>query len=121
MKSFKELEVYKLAYKTALEIFRLSSHFPKEEMYSLTTQIRDSTRSICSNIGEAWAKRRYPKHFASKLTDSSSESYETSIWLDFAHDHAYIDTDTHVRLIDIYDHVNAQLSRMIDDTDSWCL
>ena len=84
IKSAKDLTVYKRAYELAMEIFHASKHFPAEERYSLTDQLRRSSRSVCSNLREAWAKRRYEAHFVSKLTDSDGENGETETWLDFA-------------------------------------
>ena len=75
---FKDLKVYQMSYKLAMEIFRLSKSFPKEEIYSLTDQIRRSSRSVCGNIAEAYRKRRYPKHFTSKITDADGEASETT-------------------------------------------
>jgi four helix bundle protein len=89
--SFKELKVYQSAFEAARNIFRLSKKFPKEETYSLTDQIRRSSRSVCANIGEGYRKRVYPKHFTSKMTDADGEATETGIWLDFALDCEYID------------------------------
>ncbi len=84
--SAKELRVYKYAYELAMEIFEISKTWPPKERYSLTDQIRRSSRSICSNLREAWAKRRYEAHFISKLTDADGENSETDTWLDFARD-----------------------------------
>ena len=81
---FKELLAYKKAFDLSMKIFELSKSFPKEEKYSLTDQVRRSSRSVCANIAEAYRKRRYPKHFISKLTDSDGENSETNTWLDFA-------------------------------------
>ena len=81
---FKDLLAYKKAFDLSMTIFELSKYFPKEEKYSLTDQVRRSSRSVCANIAEAYRKRRYPKHFTSKLTDSDGENSETSTWLDFA-------------------------------------
>jgi len=81
---FKELIAYKKAFSLSMEIFKISKKFPKEEIYSLTDQIRRSSRSVCANIGEAYRKRIYQKHFISKLTDSDAENSETGVWLDFA-------------------------------------
>jgi len=81
IQSFNELEVYRLAFAVQQEIFELSKRFPKEEAYSRTDQIRRSSRSVGANIAEAWRKRRYPAHFASKLTDSDGENAETQHWL----------------------------------------
>ena len=81
---FRDLLVYKKAFNLAMEVYELSKSFPKEEKYSLTDQIRRSSRSVCSNVAEAYRKRNYPKHFASKLTDSDGENSETTVWLEFA-------------------------------------
>ncbi len=82
-RGFKNLKVYQLAYQLAMEIFEISKKFPKEETYSLTDQIRRSSRSVCSNIAEAYRKRRYPKNFTSKISDADGESSETLVWIDF--------------------------------------
>ena len=87
---FKDLTVYKKAFKLAMEIFEISKTFPKEEIYSLTDQIRRSSRSVCANIAEAYRKRRYPKHFISKTSDSDSENSETQVWLEFSLNCNYI-------------------------------
>ncbi|RIJ45700.1 four helix bundle protein [Maribellus luteus] len=92
---FKELIVYQKAFKLAMDIFEISKSFPKEETYSLTDQIRRSSRSTCTNIAEAYRKRRYPKHFLSKLTDSDGENSETASWLDFALACKYLDAEIH--------------------------
>jgi four helix bundle protein len=83
-KSYSDLRVYKLAFESAMMIYVVSKNWPKEEKYSLTDQIRRSTRSVCGNIAEAWRKRRYPAHFVSKLSDSDSEAAESEVWLAFA-------------------------------------
>lgn len=93
-RGYKDLKVYQLAYKLAMEIFEISKPFPKEEKYSLTDQIRRSSRSVSVNIGEGYRKRKYPKHFSSKMTDADGECTETQIWLDFAMDCKYIDEAT---------------------------
>ena len=84
IRSHRELEVYQLAFRAAERIFEISKSFPKEETYSLTDQIRRSSRSVCSNLAEAFRKRRYPKSFVAKLTDSEGEAAETQTWIDFA-------------------------------------
>lgn len=91
--SFKELKVYQLAFEAARKIFLISKSFHAEETYSLTDQIRRSSRSVCVNVGEGYRKRIYPKHFTSKMTDADGEATETSIWLDFALDCQYISED----------------------------
>ena len=87
---FKKLIAYQKSFDLAMSIFEISKSFPKEEIYSLTDQIRRSSRSVPSNITEAYRKRRYPKHFISKLTDADGENSETNTWLDFAHACNYI-------------------------------
>lgn len=90
MYKFKELKVYQLAFTQANDIFQLSAKFPKEETYSLTSQIRRSSRSVCANLAEAYRKRKYPAHFSLKLTDSDAENSETSVWIDFAEENKYL-------------------------------
>ncbi|MDA3893227.1 MAG: four helix bundle protein [Salinivirgaceae bacterium] len=96
---FRELLAYKKAFELALKIFEITKSFPSEEKYSLTDQIRRSSRSVCSNIGEAYRKRRYPKHFTSKLSDSDGENTETQIWLDFSLSFKYISKELYDELI----------------------
>jgi len=86
LRGHRDLKVYQTAYKLAMEIFHLSRGFPREELYSLTDQIRRSSRSVAANIAEGFRKRRYPNHFISKLTDCDAEATETQVWLDFAFD-----------------------------------
>jgi four helix bundle protein len=119
--SFKDLIVYQKAYKLAMEIFMISKSYPKEEKYSLTDQIRRSSRSVASNIAEAWAKKRYPKSFVSKLTDSLGEEYETEVWLDYSKDCKYIQEETHERILREYDEVRKMLISMINNPEKWCL
>lgn len=96
--SAKDLDVYRLAYGLAMDIFRMSKTWPAEEKYSLTDQVRRSSRSVCANLREAWAKRRYEAHFLSKLSDCDGENSETDTWLDFARDCGYVTPDDHQRL-----------------------
>ena len=110
--SFRELKSYQLAFEAAREIRLISMRFPKEETYSLTDQIRRSSRSVCVNIGEGYRKRIYPKHFTSKMTDADGEATETSIWLDFALDADYIDSTTHKALQDKYNEIGRMLNSM---------
>lgn len=91
--SAKELEVYKMAFKQAMEIFELSKQFPRDEMYSLTDQVRRTSRSVCANLREVWAKRRYKAHFISKLTDCDGENQETETHIDFALTCGYISSE----------------------------
>ena len=96
--SAKDLKVYKEAYGLAMDIFELSRNWPLEERYSLTDQIRRSSRSVCTNLREAWSKRRYEAHFILKLTDCDGENSETDTWLNFARDCGYLDKADHQRL-----------------------
>ena len=118
IKSAKDLIVYQKAYELTMQIFATSKCFPPEERYSLTDQIRRSSRSVCTNIREAWAKRRYEAHFVSKLTDADGE---TDTWLDFAHDCAYLSTSDHAVLIAKCHEVGAMLGSMITDPSSFIL
>ncbi len=95
---FKNLKVYQLAYKLAMEIFHLSKNIPKEERYSLTDQIRRSSRSVCVNLAEGYRKRVYPKHFISKLSDYDAECSETLVWIDFSYNCGYINEETKNKL-----------------------
>jgi four helix bundle protein len=119
-KSVDDLEVYTLAFALQRRIFCLTKTFPREEMYSLTDQVRRSSRSIGANIREAWAKRRYPAHFVSKLSDSDGESEETIHWILSALDCEYITPTVKDELIGEYKHVSGMLNKMMDNPDSWC-
>jgi four helix bundle protein len=118
-KDYRELRVYQLAFETAVRIYEISKTFPAEEKYSLTDQIRRSSRSVCSNIAEAWRKRRYPKSFVSKLSDSDAEATETQVWLDFSLRFGFVSAKVHKELVDHYDHVNSQLSLMMVEPHRW--
>ena len=96
--SAKDLDVYKKAYWLSMDIFHLSKGWPAEEKYSLTDQIRRSSRSVCANLREAWSKRRYEVHFVSKLSDCDGENGETDTWLDYAGDCGYIAVENHAEL-----------------------
>jgi four helix bundle protein len=120
IKGFRDLIVYQKAYKLAMDIFEISKCFPKEEKYSLTDQIRRSSRSVTACICEAWAKKMYIKHFVSKLSDSLGEEYETEGWLDYSRDCKYIDIQTHSRLLEEYDEVRMMLISMIHNPDRFC-
>ncbi len=117
--SFRELKVYQVAFDAAREIRLLTLKFPKEETYSLTDQIRRSSRSVCINIGEGYRKRIYPKHFTSKMTDADGEATETSIWLDFALDCGYIDTTAHKVLQDKYNEIGRMLYSMAQNPEKF--
>lgn len=119
-RGFRDLKVFQLSYKLAIEIFELTRSFPKEEKFSLTDQIIRSSRSVPTNISEAWSKRRYPKSFVSKLTDSHGEAAETTVWLDLSQDHHYITNDIHECFITKYEEVSRMLTGMINNPEKFC-
>jgi four helix bundle protein len=116
-----DLEVYKKAFDAAMRIFEISRTFPKEETYSLTDQIRRSSRSVCANLAEGWRKRRYKAAFISKLNDSEGESAETQTWIEFAVRCEYLNTDTGRVLFKDYDEIISMLVAMINRSDQWTL
>jgi len=116
-----DLEVYKKAFNAAMRIFELSKSFPKEEIYSLTDQIRRSSRSICANTAEAWRKRRYEAAFISKVNDAESESAETQTWLEFAVRCNYLDKETGRELFKEYVEIISMLVAMIAKSHLWVL
>lgn len=118
-RGFKDLNVYNLAFETAMEIFHLSKDFPVEEKYSLTDQIHRSSRSVCANIAEGYRKRIYPKHFTSKMTDADAEASETCVWLDFAKECNYIDENKNKLLLSKYDEVGRMLWSMINNPEKF--
>jgi four helix bundle protein len=120
VKSFRDLEVYQIARQLAKEIFEISKDFPKEEIYSLTSQIRRSSRSVGAQIAEAWGKRRYIKHFESKLTDADGEQLETQHWIETSLDHNYITQQTANDLIERYEVFGKKLGSMISKSESFC-
>ena len=111
--SAKDLTVYRAAYVLAMKIFELSKCFPPEEKFALTSQIRRSSRSVCLNLREAWAKRRYEAHFISKLTDCDGENSETDSSLDFARDCKYITIQQHAKLVEMSREIGKMLGGMI--------
>lgn len=116
-----ELDVYKKAFDLAIRIFDLSKNFPREETYSLTDQIRRSSRSICSNLAEAWRKRRYEAAFASKLSDAEGEAAETQTWLEFSVRCGYLERAIGKELFMAYDETIAMLVSMINQPQLWVL
>ena len=119
IKHFRDLDVYRNAKKAAMEIYELTKGFSKEEKFSQVDQIRRSSRSVCSNIAEAWHKRRYKASFVARLSDSEGEAAETQVWLDFSLECTYIDRETFDRLDDEYAKIIGQLIRMINDPGKW--
>ena len=118
--SFRDLIVYQKAYNFAMEIFYMTKSYPKEELYSLTDQIRRASRSVTSNIAEAWGKRKYIKSFVSKLTDSLAEEHETEVWLDYSKDCGYISVEKHKELMDKYSEVRKMLIAIINSPEKFC-
>ena len=118
--SFRDLIVYKNARKVAKEIFELTKSFPKEEMYSLTDQVRRSSRSIGAQIAEAWAKRRYKRHFISKLTDADGEQQETQHWVETAEDCRYLSREQTKELNSALSEIGRMINSMINKADIFC-
>ena len=112
---FKDLKVYQLAYMLAMDIFHITKNFPKEERYSLTDQMRRSSRSVCANLAEGYRKRIYPKHFISKLSDCDAECSETLVWIDFSYNCGYINEQTKNELSQKYSEVGKMLGYMIQN------
>jgi len=119
IKTHRDLKVFQISFEAGMEVFKLTKSFPKEELYSLTDQIRRSSRSVSGNLAEAFRKRRYPKAFVAKLSDSEGESAETQVWLDYSLACNYIDKETFERLNDKYDHIIAMLVNMSNKPENW--
>lgn len=120
IESFRDLKMYQTAFKLQQEIFEISKGFPKEELYSLTDQIRRSSRSIGANVAEAWHKRRYQAHFVSKLSDSDAEQAETQHWLDSAMACGYISHEKHNTLLEKCMKIGRMLGSMITKPETFC-
>lgn len=119
IRTHNDLEVYKLAFEAAMRIYELSKSFPKEEKYSITDQVRRSSRSVCSNLAEAFGKRKYPKSFVAKLSDSEGEAAETQTWLDFSYKCEYISETDRSELYEIYDRILGKLVIMSLQPEKW--
>jgi four helix bundle protein len=119
--SYKDLRVYQKAMDAAMKVFELTKTFPPEEKYSMVDQMRRASRSVCTNIGEAWRKRRYRAAFVAKLSDSESEACETQVWAEFARRCGYLSPGISDELDAIYDQIMGQLVKMIDDPDKWLI
>ena len=117
----RDLDVYKRAYDTAMKIFEASHSFPKEETYSLTNQIRRSSRSVCANLAESWRKRRYEGAFISKLSDAESEAAETQVWLEFAVDCHYLPREVAAPFYETYNGILRTLVGMINHPETWTI
>jgi len=118
-KNVKDTKVYKLAFSLAMEIFQVSKKFPKEETYSLTDQVRRSSRSVCICLLEAYRKKIYPAHFISKVTDSDMENSETSGWLDFSLACNYIDEKAYNALLERNAEIGKLLNHMINNPEKY--
>jgi len=118
---FRDLKVYQLAYERAMEIFCESKFFPAEEKYSLTDQIRRSSRSVAGNIAEGYRKKRYPKMFVNKMADADGEATETQVWLDFARDCGYLSSERQANLTVRYEEVGRMLGGMINHPERFAL
>jgi four helix bundle protein len=119
VRNFKETKVYKLAYEQAMDVLEITKSFPKEEKYSLTDQVRRSSRSVCTNIAEAYRKKRYPAHFVLKVTDSDAENSETGVWFDFSKDSIYITLEKHQVLTLRNEEIGRLLNHMINNPDKY--
>ena len=117
----KQLEVYKLSFKQAMNIFQYTRRFPREEMYSLTDQIIRASRSVSANIAEAYRARTYEKSFISKMVIAQCEAAEVQTWLDFALECHYLTIDEHKELFSEYGHIIAMILNMINNVDKWIL
>jgi four helix bundle protein len=120
IKHFRDLEVYKRAFSAAMKIYEISKDFPKEEQYSLTDQIRRSSRSVCSNLAEAWRKRKYIAFFRNKITDSMSEASETQTWLEFCLACDFISRGVFDELDKEYEEIISMLNSMEKNAKKFC-
>ena len=121
IQNHRELEVYQLAFEAAMRIFELSKKFPPEERYSLTDQIRRSSRSVCANLAEAWRKRRYEAAFVAKLSDSEAEAAETQAWIEFAVKSNYLEIEIGRELYRTYNQILGKLVNMINNPSPWLM
>lgn len=121
IRHFRDLDVYQNAMKTGLHVYELTKHFPKDERYSLTDQIRRSSRSVCANIAEGWRKRRYEAAFIAKLSDAETEAAETQVHTEFAFRHGYLNREEFDRIDDAYEKIVSQIVRMIEHPEKWLI
>jgi len=119
IRHFRELAVYQLAMEAAMRIFDLTKTFPPEERYSLTDQVRRSSRSVCANLAEAWRKRRYPNAFISKLSDAEAEAAETQVWIEFAEKCGYLDLAQTKEISGAYEGILGKIITMINHPEQW--
>jgi four helix bundle protein len=121
IKTHRDLEVYKESFGLAMQIFKNSKSFPLEERYSLTDQMRRSSRSVCANLGEAWRKRRYEASFISRLSDAEAEAAETQVWIEFAVKCEYLELKIGNELLASYENILGKLISMINNAKTWLL
>ncbi len=121
IRTHRDLKIFQLSFDGGMKIFKISMSFPKEETYSLTDQIRRSSRSVSGNIAEAFRKRRYPKSFISKLSDAEGEAAETQVWLDYAYQCNYITKETYTDINDLYEHVISMAIIMCNNPQKWSI
>ncbi|MGA2464728.1 MAG: four helix bundle protein [Thermodesulfobacteriota bacterium] len=121
IRTHRDLDVFKMAFELAMKIFEESKSFPKEERYSLTDQVRRSSRSICANLAEAWRKRRYEASFLNKLNDAETEGAETQVWLEFALKCDYLREETVQELLMAYDNILGKIVSLINNPKQWLL
>ncbi len=121
IKSYRDLRVYQKAMDAGMEIFEITKSFLPEEKYSMVDQMRRSSRSVCTNIAEAWRKRRYRAAFIAKLNDAESEACETEVWLEIPVRCKYLDAIEAERLTDTYEQIMGQLVKMIEEPDKWLI
>jgi four helix bundle protein len=121
IRTHRDLDVYQRAFELAMRIFQETKSFPIEERYSLTDQIRKSSRSVCTNLAEAWRKRRYEASFVSKLSDAEAEAAETQVWTDFSVRCGYLKKEVGKELSDAYDNILGKVVSLINDPEPWLL
>jgi len=121
VKTYRDLDVYQLSIKGTLKIFEVTKSFPQEERYNLIDQIRRSTRGVCTNIAEAWRKRRYKAAFISKLSDAETEAAETQVHAEIAYSCGYISEEKYNEIDQFYDQIIGKLVRMIENPDPWLI
>ena len=121
IRSYRELRVYQNAFEATMMIFEITKAFPAEEKYSMVDQVRRSSRSVCTNIAEAWRKRKYPAHFVSKLSDSAGEADETRVWLELSLNCKYINKTTFDDVDARYDLIVGQLVKMMSEPEKWTI
>lgn len=121
IRTHRDLEVYQMVFELAMGILEYSRSFPKEERYSLTDQLRRSSRSVCTNLAEAWRKRRYEASFLSKLNDAEAEGAETQVWLEFSVECGYLDTEAGQEISASYDNILGKIVSLIINPQPWLL